>query len=469
MGGHRPAYAGLVAPRDQAPYRPYVILVVSDTGQVVGSNTVDDMPAPELVLTTLARAMRRPILGGGRKRRPTVIFADDPALVEALAPELAGVGVRLEYRHTLREVDLAMRSMEQFMTKREPVPSLLDSPGVTAPLVKGVFEAAASFYREAPWRWVDDARPIEVRYPPDDRPRYAVVMGQGGQTYGLAVYDATGDLETIYAGTPPLEMMGQMVWSSLLFSEVTEMPFDDLDDIEKYGWPVAGDLAYPLMVRITRSEQVLRPGKSELLWFEAALLGIPVFVREYMQAGPEFLRPAETTLTLAMADGADSIHLRYPVPGFEVPYEQAQAAADEDWDAHAGAARERNAELLRMFEAWLTESGLAARTVRRHLDHIEFFADAYMADDGGSVEFPRPADQAGETDVDEFLTDWFMRESAGVSEGTVKAHIASLKKFYTCLKETGQMEAKGADAVLEMLREDRDYYIQLARDFEDEQ
>jgi len=457
-----------VTPRDQEPYRPYVILVVSEIGQVVGSDTVEHMPPPERVLSTLAKAMRRPILGGGRKRRPTVIYVDDEALVEALAPKLADVGVRFEYRHTLREVDQAMRSMEQFMTKREPIPSLLDSPGVTAPLVKGVFTAAASFYREAPWRWVDDGRPIEVRYPPDGQPRYAVVMGQGGEAYGLAAYDETGDLETIYAGTPPSETMGQMVWSSLLFSEVTEMPFDDLDDMETYGWPVAGDLAYPLMIRVTRSEQVLRPGKSELLWFEAALLGIPVFVREHMQADQEFLRPAETTLTVAMADGADAIHLRYPVPGFEVPYEQVWTAADVDWEAQAEAARERNADLLGTFEAWLADSGLSAQTVRRHLDHVALFADAYMAGEGGSVEVPRPADQADEMDVDEFLTDWFVREPARVSEGAVKAHMASLKKFYTWLKETGQVEAEDADAVLEMLREDRDYYIQLARDFEDD-
>jgi len=457
-----------VAPRDQAPYRPYVVLVASDTGQVVGSDTVKDVPPPDRVLNTLARAMRRPILGGGRKRRPTAIYVDDESLVEALAPKLQEVGVRCEYRHTLREIDEAMLSMEQFMTKREPIPSLLKSPGVTAPLVKGVFEAAAFFHREAPWRWIDDARPIEVRYPPDGRPRYAVVMGHGGQAYGLAAYDTPDELREVYAGTSPGQLMGRMAWSSLLFSEVTEMPFDDLDDMETYSWPVAGDLAYPLLIRITRSEQPVRPGKSELLWFEAALLAIPPFVRDHMQADQESPHPAETSLAVAMADGADTVHLRYPVPGFEIPHEEEWAATEGTREARAEAARERNAELVHTFEEWLARSGLSARTVQRHVDNVGFFADAYMAGEGGSVEAPRPADQAGTMDVDEFLTDWFIREATWVSVGTVKAHIASLKKFYACLKETGQMEAGNADAILELLREDREYYIQMAQDYKDD-
>jgi|GEM_PF-566756 len=456
-----------ITPRDQAPYRPYVILTVSQTGQVVGSNIVEDVPPPDRVLNAIARAMRRPILGGGRKRRPTAVYVDDEALVEMLAPKLQEVGVRCEYRHTLREVEKALLSMEQFMTKQEPIPGLLKSPGVTPYLVNGLFEAAAFFYREAPWRWMDDSRPIEVRYPPDGRLRYAVVMGHGGEIYGLAVYNSPDELREVYTGGPPDRLLGLMEWTSLFFGEVMEVPFDDLDDMEKYGWPVAGELAYPIPIRVSRSGKPVRPSKSELLWFEAALLAVPTFVRDLFQAGLEFPQPAEATLTVTMADGEDNVHLRYPVPGFEVPYEEKWASI-EGKKAQAEAARERNAELLRTFEQWLTGKGLSKRTVRRHRDNVTFFADAYMAGDGGSVEVPRPADQAAAMDVDEFLSDWFLYEAAWPSVGTVKANIASLKKFYACLKETGHMPAGKADEVLELLRVDRDHYIELAREYEEE-
>ncbi len=452
-----------ITPRNQAPYRPYVIITVSQDGRVVGTNVVEEVPTPDQVLDALVKAMRRPVLGGGRKRRPAVIYMDDEALVETLAPRLQEVGIRCEYRHTLREVEDALLSMEQFMTKREPIPGLLKLPGVTPFMVKGLFEAAAHFYREAPWRWIDDSRPIEVRYPPDGRPRYAVVMGHGGQTYGLAVYKSPDELREVYAGTPPDQLMGKVEWTSLLFGEVTEMPFDDLDDMEKYGWPVAGEPAYPLPIRVTRSGQFVRPGKSELLWFEAALLAIPTFVRDYMQADRGFPRLAEATLTVMMADGEDSIHLRYPVPGFETPYEKEWVAAEEEGKAQIEAVRERNMELLRTFEQWLTRRGLSAGTARRHLDNVKLFADEYMTE-GGSTGVPRPADQAEIVDVDEFLSEWFMREVEGASARAVEANITSLKRFYRCLKETGQMSPEKADEVLELLRVDRNYYIELAQE-----
>jgi hypothetical protein len=456
-----------ITPRNQSPYRPYVILVVSRAaGKVVGSEIVENVPSPDQVLNVLAKAMRHPTLGGGKKRRPAVVYVDDKALVEALTPRLQEVGIRCEYQHTLREVEQAMLSMEEFMTKREPLPGLLKSPGVTPHMVKGLFEAAAFFYREAPWQWIDDARPIEVRYPPDSRPRYAIVMGHGGQVYGLAAYNSPDELRAIYAGTPPKRLLGQMEWTSLLFGEVIEVPFDDLDDMEKYGWPVAGELAYPIPIRVTRTGQPVRPGKSDLLWFEAALLAIPTFVRDRLQAEQGVLRPAESTLTVAMADGEDRIHLHYPVSGFEVAYETEQAVIGEEEEAEAEAAQEHNAELLRTFEQWLTGQGLAKKTVQRHLDNVSLFADVYMADVGGSVEISRSADQAEIVDVDEFLSAWFIHECLDSSAKALEANLASLVKFYTCLRETGLMEAEDADEILELLQADRDYYIQAARDYE---
>jgi hypothetical protein len=453
-----------ITPRDQAPYRPYIVMVVSSSGAVVGSNVVEGVPTPDQVLEGIVKAMHRPVPGSGRKRRPAIIYVDNEAAVQVLVPSLAEIGVNCEYRRTLPKVAEALVSMEQFMAQREPIPGLLKSPGVTPFLVNGLFEAAASFYREAPWQWIDDSRPIEVRYPPDRKPRYAVVMGHGGETYGLAVYDSPDDLQALYAGTPPEKLMGQQEWMSLLFVEEIEMPFDDLDDIERYGWPVAGELAYPFPVRITRAEQFVRSSKSELLWFEAALLAIPTFVRDYMQAKDTFVHPAEAMLTVTMADGKDSIHLRYPLPGFEIPFEQDWAAIEDEEQVQAQTAQERNAELLRTFEQWLTKQGLSKKAIQRHMDDVTFFADAYMVGVGGCVICSRPADQADSGDVDEFMTEWFMHEAKLVSEDTVEASVASLTQFYTCLKDTGHMKAREADAILELLQEEQDYYVEIARD-----
>ncbi len=453
-----------IAPDDQPPYRPYVILTVSRTGQIAGSDLVDDVPTPDQLLNALARAMYYPVWGGGGKRRPAAIYVDDKALVEALTPRLQEIGVRCEYRRTLREARQALVSMGQFMGEEDPIPGLLKLPGVTPHLVKGLFEAAAFFYREVPWRWIDDSRPIEVRYPSDGPARYAVVMGHGGEAYGLAVYNSPDELSEMYSETPPDQLLERMQWTAVLFGEAMEMPFDDLDDMEKYGWPVEGELAYPLPVRFTRSGPA-RPSKSELLWFEAALLAIPVFVRERMRADEGIFLPSEDVLNVAMADGDARIHLRYPVPGFEVSYEMEWAAIEEEEQAQSEAARERNAELLHIFEQWMDRKGLSAKTVQKHLVNVGFFADIYLATAGGSMEYSRPADQAEIEDIDEFLGGWFMHVAAWGSVEAVKSNIASFKKFYTCLKEMKQMPAEEAMELLELLRVERDYYVELAQSY----
>lgn len=452
-----------IAPPGGEPYRPYLVLMVSQASKVIRSHICEEAPAPDQVLGHLLVGMRRPVLGAGPERRPAVIYVDDEAMAEALASGLQEVGVGCEYRPSLREIEQALLSMERFVHDREPLLGLLRSPGVTPPVVQGLFEAAAAFYREALWRWIDDSRPIEVRYPPDGRPRYAVVMGHGGLTYGLAVYNSPDDLLEVYSQPQPEQLIGTTEWTSLLFCEVTEVPFDDLDDVKRYGWPVAGDLAYPVPMKVSRSGHPFRPGKSELLWFEAALLAIPSFVRDHMRADTGFCNPAEATLAVAMAHGEDPIHLRYPVPGFELDHEE-----EETWmtlGEEQQAALERNGALFYAFMQWLVSQGLSAKTVKRHLDKIDFFANAYLVLDGGQMEMPRPADQTNRKDVDDFLSAWFLNEAYRVSEGTMKATLASLKKFHTCLKEMGLMPAERANEILELLRTKRSHYVELASDY----
>lgn len=456
-----------ITPKKQSPYRPYIVMALSSpTNKIVGSEVRDAKPTPEEVLDSLLKIMLHPTLGGGRKRRPAVIYLDDPVLAKALAPRLQEIGIRCEYRHTLRAVDNALISMEEFMHKREPIPGLLKSPGVTPFIVKGLFEAAASFYREAVWRWVDDSHPIEVRYPPTAKPRYAVIMGHGGQTYGLAVYNDPEELWQVYSGTHPQRLLGKIEWVSLLFGEEVEVPFDDLDDMEKYGWPVAGKSAYPIPLRVLRSGAPARPGKSDLLWFEAALLAIPTFVREHLQAQRGSLRPAKATLTVTTSGGEEPIYLRYPVPGFEVPGEEGwEIPEDEEIET----VRQRNAELLQIFEQWLLRKRVSRKKVESYLDEVDFFAEEYMAVWGGETGLSRSVDQAEATDIDDYLSDWFLENAEWESPEEIETVISALQRFYTCLKDTGHMPADEADEILNTLGTEHEYYLHLAQEYHHEE
>ena len=319
-----------ITPRNQAPYRPYIIAVIEQDGdRIIRTKLFDTQPTPEDVFETLLKAMTRPLLGAGRPRRPARLLLDDAELVEALAPRLAELEILCEYRHTLPLMNNAMLEMEAYMNKREPIPGLLKIPGVTPHLVGGLYKAAAFYYRQALWRWISDAFPIEVHYPPHGKPRYAVVMGHGGETYGLAVYSSTDDLRLLYSGIAPGKTVGQIAWVCIVFEDALAASFDDLDDIVKYGWPIVNDSAYPIPIKVTRTGAYVLPSKSELLWFEAAMLAIPTFVRDDMQANRGLPHPAEATLTVAAADGETDIYLRYPAPGFgpaPEPYEDAKVS-----------------------------------------------------------------------------------------------------------------------------------------------
>jgi hypothetical protein len=451
-----------ITPPDRDPYRPYIVLTVSRDDRILGLEVLGDEPTPPEVVNALAKAMCYPALGSGGKRRPSVIHLDAAALTEALAPELGKVGVACKFRHSLRVAEQALQGLWGYLGEEPTIPNLLEVPGVTPFMVKGLFEAAAFFYHEASWRTVSDTDPIEIRYPVEGQPRYAAVMGHGGQTYGLAIYRSQDVLRQTYAGTPADQLVGEGTWISLLYGEAVETPFDDLDAIEAYGWPVADEYAYPLPLQMSPSGSVTRPGKSDLLRMEAALLAIPRFVRDHMKADHGRLRPAEETLSIRMADGEDRIYLRYPVPGLEVAFED-----EIGFIVEAACVSEHNAELLDSFEQWLRDQGLSARTIRRHLDNIDHFANGYLADAGGSVGIPCPADEAARADVDEFLADWLPFWADQALVGTVQSSIASLKKFYTCLREMGQMPAEDSDEILALLREDRHYYLELARQLEE--
>jgi hypothetical protein len=140
---------------------------------------------------------------------------------------------------------------------------------------------------------------------------------------------------------------------------------------------------------------------------------------------------------------------------------------DEAFIADVVGVLERNLELLDCFEEWLRNKGLSARTIRTHIDNVERFVELYLINEGGSIGVPCSADEAAPADVDEFLAEWLPSGTERGLVATVTSHIASLKKFTICLREMGQMGAEESNEILALLREDRGYYIELARYLEE--
>lgn len=299
-----------ITPRNQPPFRPYLILVANTTGAILCSQVMEQAPTPDQLFEQLLNAMLHPALGSGRARRPKVINLDDPDYVSALTPRLADLEVRCQHRISLPSLQNALASLERGMNRGEPIPGLLTIPSVTPPLVGHLFELAADFYRATPWRWLDDNDSMEIRYPLDETPRYAVVMGSGGEVFGLAVYDTLEDLQLVFE--PQLssqQLMRRSTWLVLFFEEAMAMSFDDLDAMAKYGWSVPGERAYPVFGRTTKTGEIGLPTKADLFWMEAALAGILAYLPEHKQ---NFMRPVEKTLTVTTISGKTQLHLKLP-------------------------------------------------------------------------------------------------------------------------------------------------------------
>ena len=295
---------------DERPYRPHLALVVSRKEKIVRADITDNALSADLRFETLLQAMRRPMLGSGRARRPQVIYLDNPDDVTALSPQLAELGVRCEYRHALPILKDALYSMEQTMRKGAIIPGLLSVSGVTVPLVEHLYRLAADFYRAMPWRCLDDRHPFEIRYPAGSRPRYAVVMGNGGQVYGLAVYDKLDDLRLMFReDIPPEQMVTMTSWMALFFEEAQAMTFDDLDAMEKYGWQAATEYAYPVFGRTTPDGKIVQPPKADIFWMEGALAAVLDYLPECKRHG---FTPVETTLSVKTIGGEVEVYLRAP-------------------------------------------------------------------------------------------------------------------------------------------------------------
>ncbi len=298
------------------PYRPYMILIMSAAGPwMVFQQLTPTRPTPEEVRDALWKAMISPAMGAGDPRRPKVVHTDDEELAAVLRPDLEKLGIPCRVQ-AVEWVDDAFEDLSEFIageTEEAQMPGLLDTPGVTPELVGELFEAAAAFYRMAPWRWLYNEDIIVIRYPLPDGPwRYVSVMGNAGMEFGLAVFERLEDYTRLATLTPGTAV-GQMTYRSLTFDDATVLPSADLDAIERYGWEVADERAYPLPFILTPEEQVLRPGPEELEWYIVTLRAIMAFMKEYWPE-EEDMEPEPTAVIfdVPLRGSKVQVELRYP-------------------------------------------------------------------------------------------------------------------------------------------------------------
>jgi tetratricopeptide (TPR) repeat protein len=267
--------------------RPWVVLVASRTSDLIlGQALLQETPTPGFLWDTLSAAMQAP--SAGPPHRPAEIEVRPGGPWDELAGPLDAVGVRVVHADELDLIDRLMDDLAENVFGPKVGPGLLDMPGVTPDQVAGFFQAAAGFYRASPWQRVTGEETIKVacdRY--ESGPWYAVIIGQMGMTLGLALYEDLDALVRMREGdASDEENARETVALSITYGDETEVPVQDLDAAEQYGWEVAGPEAYPAPMRKERGLVMRPPLAWELRLLEACLRAIPPFVARHDRDDP---------------------------------------------------------------------------------------------------------------------------------------------------------------------------------------
>lgn len=133
----------------------------------------------------------------------------------------------------------------------------------------------------------------------------------------------------------------------------------------------------------------------------------------------------------------------------------------DTYDARVQAIRTYNQPLLEDFRTWLEQGGLAEKTVKNHVDNIDFFTQYLVYYDDPLKKL----DEADGSDVWMFLDDWFPRKAMWASAASSKSNITSFKKFFQWLGETGRVSPETVTDVLTTLKEGRDEFLERAAEY----
>src|SRR5262249_37734775 len=143
-----------------APVRPWIVLVTSRSHDLILAHEIAEAePTPARVWDTLVQAMQHPMVG--EPHRPTELQVLSAGRWEELRPHPEEVGVRLAVAEALDQAESLLRGLGERLGGGRAT-GLLDVPGVTPQQVGSFYQAAAAFFRQAPWKRVGYESAIRV-------------------------------------------------------------------------------------------------------------------------------------------------------------------------------------------------------------------------------------------------------------------------------------------------------------------
>lgn len=358
---------------DGPPFRPTGVLWASVRTGLVHLDIAhgEEPPTADLALATFLEFGLKWAKGLGG--RPARVEVREASLRDALAGVLATLETEVALADDLPAVRQALRDLETH-SSGEPMPGLLESPGMSVDRLRAFASAAAAFFAVRPWDHLtnEDLLIVEAPHAPRNM-RHVSVLGQGGQQFGLAFFDSRAAFERLLEAADAGRSASRA--HGVTFGAIDELPFADVDAWQDYGLPVAGPHAYPLAADLRTDGSVRRPTARALTHAEALLRALAETTEDELDAGrwqkrvETFDGPLELTLTLPFLLEAEAGRPTSPVGPMVMP-----RAAERETVRIARLLEGRSFESIEAVNAelvLLNQEGVAPESPSRELTLLE--------------------------------------------------------------------------------------------------
>ena len=278
------------------------------TMEIVGSAIGPPESLPSFAETFLQTA-RRPMKG--RPRLPGQVRVADPALADGLRG-VAASGMHVRVAPT-PEIEAFLEYMTQALTVIQSEQDYLAAGRIRPEVVERMFKASAILYDVAPWKVATDDQVIRVDVPDRDlHGAFLSIIGKLEQGFGFLLFPTFDDymmfLEDSVSNLEEDQEPGSD-WLALNFVSQVELTSERVQQIERYGWRVAGNAAYPLPFRSEAGQPaIIQEGDVELLTRLASALSTFVI----RNGKSVFARSAEPTSQSFTDRDGFVVRLTYP-------------------------------------------------------------------------------------------------------------------------------------------------------------
>lgn len=221
------------------------LLLITTAGLIVHGEMI---PTPPATAEDRATAIALGMTAAGQP--PGELHVRDAELAGILAPRLRARNVEVR-ASDLADMDAVLRAVTGGVLESSSIAAMLTTPdtwretGASREALAALHQAAAEFYRLAPWTRPELQYPLLLEFP-GGAPWGGSVMGEGGMSYGLALHSDPGDLTAMLLTGPGLESLPDMNGYTLTvdFDERGALTRPMQREIVAAGWPVAGPRAY---------------------------------------------------------------------------------------------------------------------------------------------------------------------------------------------------------------------------------